>query len=111
MVAKVYDHRASDLPERVKLAMDLVVSWVEHAGRSVDDAFMERLREHYSDEEVVELAIAVGTFDFSHRFNAVMGVVPVHPGVYDTNPMGPPPFMDEHLRSLGLERVDMAGAN
>ena len=103
MVAKVADHANSDLPEAVKLALRLVECWVMDAGQSVDDALMANLREHYNDKQVVELAIAIGTFDFSHRFNAVMGVEPVYPGVYDTNPMGAPDHMKQHLAAMGIE--------
>ena len=103
MVAKVADHANSDLPDRIKLALRLVECWVMDAGQSVDDALMSSLREHYDEKQIVELAIAIGTFDFSHRFNAVMGVEPVHPGVYETNPMGPPAHMKAHLSAMGLE--------
>jgi hypothetical protein len=102
MVSKVYDPQDSDLPEHIKLALKLVDMWVEDAGRTVDDAFFDRLREHYDDKALVELAIAIGYFDFSHRFNAVMGVEPVHPGVYQAGTSQAPQHMRDHLASLGM---------
>ncbi len=103
MVAKLPVYETSDLPERIKLAMRLVESWVTAAGQSVDDALMAQLREHYTDSQVVELAISIGTFDFSHRFNAVMGVEPVHPGTYQTNHLVAPAHMKAHLAALGIQ--------
>ncbi|MFN0094942.1 MAG: carboxymuconolactone decarboxylase family protein [Dehalococcoidia bacterium] len=103
MVAKLPTYETSDLPERLKLALTLVESWVTAAGQTVDDALMDSLREHYSEKQIVELAIAIGTFDFSHRFNAVMGVEPVHPGTYQTNHLMAPPHMKAHLAELGIE--------
>lgn len=108
MVAKISEYETSDLPPRLKLAMRLVESWVFEAGQGVDDAFFEQLKQVYTDKEIVELAISIGTFDFSHRFNAVMGVVPVHPGTYLTNHMGAPDFMKAHLESLGMRPGDVA---
>jgi hypothetical protein len=101
MVAKVADHMNSDLPEGVKLALTLVERWVLDMGQ-VEDAFFDRLTEHYSDKEIVELGIAIGYFDFSHRFNAVMGVTPVHPGSYDVATPAAPEHMRAHLAAMGL---------
>ncbi len=102
MVAKIHDYANSDLPQPVKLAMRLVEAWVLDQGQSIDDPFMDRMREHFDDKQIVELSIAIGTFDFSHRFNAVMGVEPVHPGLYDAGTPGAPKHMQEHLASLGM---------
>jgi hypothetical protein len=41
----------------------------------VDDEFMARLKEHFSDEEVVELTIAIGIWDWVHKFNNVFDVI------------------------------------
>ncbi len=101
MAAKVADHMNSDLPEHVKLALTLVEKWVFEMGQ-VEDAFFDRLREHYSDKEIVELGIAIGYFDFSHRFNAVMGVTPVHEGSYDVGTPTAPDYMRAHLAAMGL---------
>ncbi len=110
MIAKISEYATSDLPPRIKLAMRLVESWVWEAGQSVDDAFFGQLKASYTDKEIVELTISIGTFDFSHRFNAVMGVVPVHPATYLTNHMGAPDFMKAHMESLGMRPGDVAGA-
>ena len=94
MVAKMLDHRNSDLDERTKLALDLAEDFVRNHAHGVDDAFMARLREHFSEEQVVELTIAIGIWDSIHKFNNVFDVAPpVSEGLFTVDPPDVPPDM------------------
>jgi alkylhydroperoxidase family enzyme len=43
-------------------------------GADVDDAFFERLREHYSDDQLVELTAAIAWENASSKFNHALRV-------------------------------------
>ena len=45
---------------------------LEH--HALDDAFFARMREHYSDEEIMEIAVCVGTWLMMGRITMVMDV-------------------------------------
>ena len=45
---------------------------VDH--KSLDDAFFDRLREHFRDEEILEISICVGTWLSLGRVTQVMDV-------------------------------------
>ena len=105
MVAKMLDHRNSDLDERTKVALDLVEDFVTNNARGIDDPFMARLREHFTEEQVVELTIAIGIWDASHKFNNVFDVdPPVAEGRFTVDPPDVPPEMRQHV--LGAEPID-----
>ncbi len=42
--------------------------------KTLDDAFFERLREHFSDEEILEISICVGNWLMMGRITMVMDV-------------------------------------
>ncbi len=42
----------------------------------VDDAFWAELRTHYSEGEIIELAAAIGLFNYFNRFNDVLKMEP-----------------------------------
>lgn len=44
------------------------------AHHALDDAFFERMREHYSDEQIMEIAVSVGTWLMMGRITMVMDV-------------------------------------
>jgi len=48
---------------------------------TVDDAFWSRLKEHFSDDEIVELVFACGIFNWGNKFN-----ISLHMDTEDTNP-------------------------
>ena len=39
---------------------------------SVDDTFWAELRTHFSEGEIIELAAAIGLFNYFNRFNDVL---------------------------------------
>ncbi len=42
--------------------------------KALDDAFFERMREHFSDQEIVEISVCVGTWLMMGRITMVMDV-------------------------------------
>ena len=102
MVVQMLDHRNSDLDERLKLALDLTEDFVTNHAHGVDDAFMARLREHYTEDEVVELTIAVSIWDSVHKFNNVFDVPPpVDDGLFSVEPPDVPEGMLQHVIDPG----------
>ena len=73
-MAEVDHWRTSEvLDERSKLAAEFAERFVlDHHG--IDDAFFGRLRAAYSDEELVELAMSVGSWMTFGRLNRVFGL-------------------------------------
>ena len=47
---------------------------------SIDDDFFAQLREHFSEEEIVELGFIVIMYNGLHRFNASIDLDPHEPG-------------------------------
>ena len=104
LIAAIHDPEGADLEPRVRLAMRFVERWVRDDARSIDDAFFAELREHFSERELLELAITTGTVELSHKFNTAFGVIPRHEGdTYEVGTPGAPQYMRDHLASLGIE--------
>ena len=51
---------------------------------TVTDAFFESLREHFSDDEIVELAFACSIFNWGNKFNITMNLDSSPDSEYDT---------------------------
>ena len=101
-VSKIHDHQASDLDEKTKAALDLTEDFILNHARGVDDAWMARLKEHFSDQEVVELTVAIGIWDSVHKFNNVFNVhPPVTDGQFTTDPPDVPAAMLQHVMDPG----------
>lgn len=69
MVAKLDNYWKSDLPESHKLAIRFVEYWIEEKAHSVDDAFMARLRKHFTPAQIIELTTLAGIYESVHKFN------------------------------------------
>ncbi len=76
MVLQMLDHRNSDLDDRIKVALDLTEDYVLNHGQGVDDAFMDRLKQCFSEEQIVELVIFLGLMEGVHKFNTIFDVDP-----------------------------------
>jgi len=50
--------------------------------RAVPDATLARLREHFDEGEVVEVAMVVGLFLYFNAFNNALGMPPTSPSPY-----------------------------
>ena len=73
---------------------------------NIDDAFMDRLKEHFSEAQIVELTIALGTWDWVHKFNKVFDVdPPVTDGLFIVGLPDVPPEMRQHLVDGGSGQV------
>jgi alkylhydroperoxidase family enzyme len=46
----------------------------------VDDTLWADLRQHFDEGEIIELAAAIGLFNYFNRFNDVMRMEPTKPG-------------------------------
>ncbi len=102
MIEKMKDHKNSDLSDRTKIALDLAEDFIVNHARGVDDPYMARLKEHFSDAEVVELTIAIGIWDSVHKFNNVFDVhPPVTDGLFTVDPPDVPTAMREHVMDPG----------
>ena len=58
-------------PERLALDYAERVTITE---KSVDDAFFARLKQHYSEAQIVELTAAIAFENFRSKFNPPLGV-------------------------------------
>lgn len=102
MITQMLNHRESDLSDRIKIALDLTEDFVGNHAHGVDDEFMARLKEHFTEAEVVELTIAIGIWDSVHKFNNVFDVhPPVEDGLFTTEPPDVPPDMKQHVIDPG----------
>jgi alkylhydroperoxidase family enzyme len=45
-----------------------------HTGQKVDDALFRRLKEHFSEPQVVQLTAAIALENFRSKFNPALGV-------------------------------------
>lgn len=65
--------RSTALDERARLAAEYAERYaVDHHG--LDDAFWTRMREHYSDREIAELTMCLGSWIAFGRLNHVLGL-------------------------------------
>jgi alkylhydroperoxidase family enzyme len=70
-VTRWRDSRLFTEPER--LALDYAER-VTITGREVDGAFFARLKQHYSEAQIVELTAAIAFENFRSKFNPALGV-------------------------------------
>lgn len=61
--------------ERERLALELAERMTRTRKR-VTDKFFNRLKRHFSDEELVELAAVIALENFRSKFNPVFGIEP-----------------------------------
>jgi uncharacterized peroxidase-related enzyme len=65
----------TDFNEREKAALELAErETLDSTG--IDDAFWARLREHFEEGEIIELAAAIGLFNYFNRFNNSLKMEP-----------------------------------
>jgi alkylhydroperoxidase family enzyme len=78
-IDRIGDYEDAEFPDRTKAALRFADRFAEDH-RSIDDAFMAGLRGHFSDPELVELGLAVGTFvslgRLIHVFDLHYGAAP-----------------------------------
>jgi len=67
----IFSGRYETLSPREAVAVELAER-IAMDPHSVTDDFWERLREHFSDEEIVELVFACSIFNWGNKFNITM---------------------------------------
>jgi alkylhydroperoxidase family enzyme len=58
---------------RERLALELAER-MTYTGKRVTDKFFHRLKKHFTDEELVELAAVIALENFRSKFNPVFGI-------------------------------------
>src|SRR5215831_13785302 len=58
---------------REKLALELAER-MTYTGKRVTDKFFQRLKKHFTDDELVELAAVIALENFRSKFNPVFGI-------------------------------------
>lgn len=102
MIVQMLDHRDSNLDERTKVALDLAEDFITNHARGIDDAFMQRLKKHFSEDEIVELTIGIGIWDSVHKFNNVFDIdPPVEEGTFQVGLPDVPDEMRSHVSDPG----------
>jgi alkylhydroperoxidase family enzyme len=66
-------------PEQERASLIFAESMVENDGRVPDDLF-DRLGQHFSTAEIVEIVALVGVMELASRYSAVFGLEPDAPG-------------------------------
>ena len=70
-VAGWRDSRLFSEPEKVALEY---AERMTITGQSVDDALFTRLKQHYSEAQIVELTAAIALENFRSKFNPALGI-------------------------------------
>lgn len=69
----------SPLSPREKQAVQFAEQMTRQAG-GVTSHDIDRLREHFSEAEIVEMACVIGLFNYLNRFAEALGLEPTRPG-------------------------------
>jgi hypothetical protein len=75
LMAKLFDYEREDLPERTKAALAFA-DRLSGDHTAFDESEYRRLREHFSDDEILDLGMTIGFAIGWQRFNAAMGILP-----------------------------------
>jgi hypothetical protein len=74
-IQKMKDYEKSDLPEREKIALrfaDIILT----DPQKLDEAFFKRMKEYFTEEQVIDMGMGVGFLHGTQRFIESMGIVP-----------------------------------
>jgi alkylhydroperoxidase family enzyme len=75
LMAKLIDYERSDLPARTKAALAFA-DRLSGDHTAFDEDEYRRLREHFSEDEILDLGMTIGFGIGWQRFNAAMGILP-----------------------------------
>ena len=103
MVAKSHNFRDSDLPDKLKWALDFAERYLVERGYTIDDEFMAGMKEHWTEPQIVEIAIGLGSWEAYHKFNNAFDVDPPVDGIYETGAQKVPAEMRQHLEFMGVK--------
>ena len=76
LVAKLADYEASDLPERTKVALRFADRISGPPPSTIDAALQGQLREHFTDDQILDLGMTIGFASGWQRFIEAVGIVP-----------------------------------
>ena len=74
-MAKVAEYERSDLSDRTKAALRLA-DRLTSAAPTVDEAFYQELRRHFSDDEILDLGMTITFASGWQRFIEAFGILP-----------------------------------
>jgi alkylhydroperoxidase family enzyme len=75
MIQKMRDYEKSDLSEREKMTLrfaDIILT----DPQKLDEAFFTRLKEHFTEEQIIDMGMGIGFLHGTQRFIESMGIVP-----------------------------------
>lgn len=75
VVQKLHDYENSDLPDRTKIALRLTDK-LARDHRNIDANFYQQLRDHFTDDEILDLGMTIGFALGWQRFIEAFGVRP-----------------------------------
>jgi len=74
-IQKMRDYENSDLPDREKMALrfaDILLT----DPQKLDETFFKRMKEHFAEEQIIDMGMGVGFLHGTQRFIESMGIVP-----------------------------------
>jgi len=69
------DYENSDLSDRVKMALrfaDVILT----DPQKLDEPFFKRMKEHFTEEQIIDMGMGIGFLHGMQRFIESMGIVP-----------------------------------
>ena len=75
----LHDPDAAPVSEAERAALHFAERMTREAA-AMDQDDVDTLREHFSDDQIVEMACVVGMFNYLNRFAEAMGLWPTKPG-------------------------------
>ncbi len=72
---EIEDIEGKNLSQAEQVAMEYAIASTKHA-YNIDPKVISKVKKHYSDDQMVEIASVVGLFNFINRFNDSLGVLP-----------------------------------
>ena len=76
VVAKLADYDASDLPERTKVALRYADRLTAPVVRKIDEAFESELKQHFTEDQILDLGMTIAFASGWQRFIESVGIVP-----------------------------------
>ncbi|MBT4121201.1 MAG: hypothetical protein HOA57_05050 [Candidatus Magasanikbacteria bacterium] len=75
IVERIKNHKFEDLPKAEQIVLEYGEAVTREAYKISDDLF-NKLKNHYNDQQIVELTSVIGLFNYINRFNDALRVIP-----------------------------------
>jgi alkylhydroperoxidase family enzyme len=69
------DYENSDLPDRVKMALRFADILLMDP-QKLEDPLFQRMKEHFTEEQIIDMGMGIGFLHGMQRFIESMGIVP-----------------------------------